>query len=102
MTTDVNFGAISEALNDKTDRDMQNVDTVSGADGVIEFQRPTAENNYTWYRLYKSGWCEQGGYASSISADSSLTVNLLKSYTNTNYNCLATVGIWWKTCGFTA
>jgi len=30
-------------------------------DYVIEWQRPTAENKYTWYRKYKSGWIEQGG-----------------------------------------
>ena len=30
-------------------------------DFVIESQLPTAENNYTWYRKYKSGWVEQGG-----------------------------------------
>ena len=28
---------------------------------VIEFQEPTAENNYTWYRLYDDGWVEQSG-----------------------------------------
>lgn len=28
---------------------------------VIEFQEPTAANNYTWYRLYDDGWVEQGG-----------------------------------------
>lgn len=22
---------------------------------------PTSANGYTWYRKYKSGWCEQGG-----------------------------------------
>lgn len=31
-------------------------------DYVIESQAPIAENNYTWYRKYKSGWVEQGGY----------------------------------------
>lgn len=31
------------------------------ADFVVDFQRPTAANNYTWYRKYKSGWVEQGG-----------------------------------------
>lgn len=31
------------------------------ADFVVSFQRPTAQNNYTWYRKYKSGWVEQGG-----------------------------------------
>lgn len=30
-------------------------------DYVIEWQTPTADNNYTWYRKYKSGWVEQGG-----------------------------------------
>lgn len=59
--TDINVGAITEALNDKTDRDLQNVDTTAKADAVIDFQLPTAENNYTWYRKYKSGWVEQGG-----------------------------------------
>ena len=30
-------------------------------DYVVDFQAPTAENDYTWYRKYKSGWVEQGG-----------------------------------------
>lgn len=30
-------------------------------DYVVDFQTPTAANNYTWYRKYKSGWIEQGG-----------------------------------------
>lgn len=33
-----------------------------GSDYIIEYQMPTAENNYTWYRKYKSDWVEQGGY----------------------------------------
>ena len=28
---------------------------------VVEIQEPTAQNNYTWYRLYDDGWVEQGG-----------------------------------------
>lgn len=32
-----------------------------GAHTVIEFQAPTAGNNYTWYRKYADGWVEQGG-----------------------------------------
>lgn len=32
---------------------------------VIEFQAPTAENNYTWYRKYADGWVEQGGSKAS-------------------------------------
>ena len=61
----IELGGITESLNDKTDRDMQNVDTISGADAVIEYQVPTADNGYTWYRKYKSGWVEQGGIASA-------------------------------------
>ena len=56
----INVNAFSEALNDKIDRDMRNVDTSSGGDAVIEFQEPTAENNYTWYRKYASKWVECG------------------------------------------
>ena len=32
-----------------------------GGHQVVEFQAPTAENNYTWYRKYADGWVEQGG-----------------------------------------
>lgn len=35
-------------------------------DYVIHQQRPTADNNYTWYRLYKSGYVEQGGSGTGI------------------------------------
>lgn len=34
-------------------------------DVVVAFQIPTAENNYTWYRKYASGWVEQGGRTKS-------------------------------------
>ena len=44
--SDINFGAMAEALNDKTDRDMQNVYVGGGADAVIYFQVPTEENDY--------------------------------------------------------
>ena len=82
--TDINVGAISEALNDKADRDLQNVDTVGGADAVIEYQLPTAANNYTWYRKYASGWVEQGGIASGITS-SYATKTLPVEMSDTNY-----------------
>lgn len=58
---DIDIGKISEALNNKTDRNMRNVDAGAKADSVIDYQEPTAENGYTWYRKYASGWVEQGG-----------------------------------------
>ncbi len=53
-----NLGDISsihnriDALNNRTNNLL---------DYVIASQMPTAENSYTWYRKYKSGWVEQGG-----------------------------------------
>lgn len=32
------------------------------ADYVIATQLPSSENNWKWYRKYKSGWVEQGGF----------------------------------------
>lgn len=45
---------------------FQSVDA-NVADYVVSFQRPTAANNYTWFRLYKSGWIEQGGLPATTS-----------------------------------
>lgn len=91
---DIDFGQMSEALNDKLDRDGRNVDTVSGADVVIEYQLPTADNNYTWYRLYKSGWVEQGGISeipSRInSGESQTTIIFPKSMSNSSYSAQMT------------
>lgn len=58
---DIDIGYLTEAINDKADRDLHNVDTINGTDVVVETQLPTSENNYTWYRKYASGWVEQGG-----------------------------------------
>lgn len=84
--SDINIGAITEALNDKTDRDMQNVDITTGADAVIEYQEPTSENNYTWYRKYKSGWVEQGGKINTSTTSISLPIEMLDD----NYSCFIT------------
>lgn len=51
-------GLNAELFNDKADRTLNNVS--AGIDFVVETQMPTALNNYTWYRKYKSGWVEQG------------------------------------------
>jgi len=62
--SDINIGQITEALNDKMDRDAHNVQSPSAV--VVDKQDPTSENNYTWYRKYSDGWVEQGGHASSV------------------------------------
>lgn len=57
--SDINVGAMAEALNDKMDRDAHNVQAPSAV--VIEKQDPSADSNYFWYRKYSDGWVEQGG-----------------------------------------
>ena len=88
---EINVGELSEAINDKMDRDGMNVDVSSGADVVVEWQRPTAENNYTWYRLYASGWVEQGGAFATVSG-SYFNENVLfpKEMENIGYCCYIT------------
>lgn len=54
-------------------------------DYVVEWQTPTAENNYTWYRKYASGWIEQGGL---VIGGAPQTVNMAITMQNTNYSCI--------------
>ena len=54
-------------------------------DFVVESQMPTAENNYTWYRKYKSGWVEQGGRF-LLSTGNYDIITLSLEMANTNYN----------------
>ena len=94
----IEVGGITESLNDKTDRDMRNVDTVAGADAVIEYQVPTEGNNYTWYRKYKSGWVEQGGQC-SISKDTTTIVTMPIEMSNTRYSVMITPAAAIQTAG---
>ena len=52
-TTDTAVATCNQVLAD--------VSALNQGDYVIATQIPTPENNYSWYRLYKSGWIEQGG-----------------------------------------
>lgn len=61
----------------------------ANSDYVIERQEPTAKNGYTWYRLYKSGWVEQGG---NFSGNSPLSMTLPIAMANTAYSCFAGCG----------
>lgn len=50
---------LESSVNSKADADLGNIP--ANYDYVVESQEPTADNAYTWYRKYKSGWVEQGG-----------------------------------------
>lgn len=96
---DIDFGRMSEALNEKLDRDLGNPNSEpnvapfiaallnQGVDLVIQTQLPTAANNYTWYRKYASGWVEQGWRKSWNGAWT--TVTLPVRMADTNYTCTA-------------
>lgn len=48
---------------------IENMDTSAlpdDIDYVTDFQNPTAENNYTWYKKYNSGRLEQGGITNAV------------------------------------
>ena len=40
----------------------------------------------SWYRVYSDGWCEQGGVVLASSSNADYTVNLLKTFRDTNYD----------------
>lgn len=74
MSADIDVGKITEALNSKVD--LVNGVPQDAVDYVVAMQRPTADNNYTWYRKYKSGWVEQGGVTTSASGTITLPVEM--------------------------
>ena len=87
----VNLREITEVLNDKTDRNLLNVDTTSGADAVIEYMTPTAQNGYTWYRKYKSGWVEQGGFVAANAGSTACLITLSIEMSSNVYSAIGQV-----------
>ena len=67
-----------------TRQTLQVVDATE-ADYVIETRVPDSSNGYTWYRKYKSGWVEQGGYITT-SGDVEKTVTLMLEMANAYYD----------------
>lgn len=91
---DIDFGQLSEALNDKMDRDAHNVQSPSAV--VIAKQDPTSENDYTWYRKYSDGWVEQGGnisvtFSSAEYYGTSLSLHVAMKDTN-YYSMITSMG----------
>ena len=92
--TDINVGAITEALNNKVDLPTPSTPQ-DAVDYVVEKQDPTSANGYTWYRKYKSGWVEQGGFASNLAwtgQGASKTITLPIVMNDSNYTVSATMG----------
>lgn len=98
---DINVGAISEALNNKADRDLNNTDVqtrldnkantnLSNIPSAYDYVVQTYKSGTTWYRKYKSGWVEQGGFLSDTSS-AAHTVTLPVAMKDTNYSLMVTL-----------
>ena len=84
MSDQIDVNQLSNALQQKVD--LPSGKSQSDIDYVVEWQTPTSSNNYTWYRLYKSGWIEQGGEVTQSSSTSfSTTLTFSKTMNDTHY-----------------
>ena len=89
--TDINVGAITEALNNKVDLPTPSTPQ-DAVDYVVEKQDPTSANGYTWYKKYKSGWVEQGGEITATSvadgtgSSGNNSINLPVTMADTHYH----------------
>jgi hypothetical protein len=54
---------------------------------LVAVQRPTAANNYTWFRKWSDGWVEQGGLA--VYDANPKTISFPITMADTNYTGLA-------------
>lgn len=50
-----------------------------------------------FYRIYSDGWCEQGGNVSYGWGDGNLSINLLKTFRDTEYYILLAASYWGET-----
>ena len=76
------LGDVSEIRNNITTLDTR---TTGLLDYVIETQLPTADNNYTWYRKYKSSWIEQGGITELSGGSTRKNIVFPVEMSDTNY-----------------
>ena len=71
---------LATQMQNKAQKDLANV--ISNIDFVIESYNDGEGN---WYRKYRSGWVEQGGYIAKVSSSSFTTVTFLVEMQDTNY-----------------
>lgn len=60
---------------------------------LVAVQRPTADNNYTWYRKWSDGWVEQGGRNSvtGYGTTSNSNITLPVEMASDSYDVIATI-----------
>ncbi|MBQ6735867.1 MAG: hypothetical protein IJQ90_00050 [Alphaproteobacteria bacterium] len=86
LTTD-DLDEINDAIADLESA----ITTLNGYDYVVESQLPTANNNYTWYRKYKSGWVEQGGLTESSAGATRKNITFPVPMADANYTAFITL-----------
>lgn len=74
----VDINQVYEDLNLKANNNLTNVPV------NIDFVVESYNDGGNWYRIYKNGWCEQGGRMNGT--DLGTTLNLLKPYKDLNYD----------------
>lgn len=90
LATDVNLSLTLDT--DSLVNDVNHLQSeVSGADYVVEYKAPSSSDS-SWYRLYKSGWIEQGGRAQCTTSTSQV-INFSKEMNDTNYSYQAVMDI---------
>ena len=72
-----------QGLSGKADTNLANI--ASNIDYVVDSYN---DANGNWYRVYKSGWIEQGGQCSAAD-DATVTITFHKPFTNTSYRVLS-------------
>jgi hypothetical protein len=84
---DIDVGAITEALNNKTDTDGQNVLTsfgegIFGANAAIPVISAGTSNGI-WYRIYADGWLVQAGITAYTGSYGSAAITFPYAYAST-------------------
>lgn len=91
VQNDAFTGAEAELTYDSTSKGLRLHDGVQQGGYevpvLVSVQRPTAENNYTWFRVWSDGWVEQGGKNSGTGLQ---TTSLPITMADTNYTTLIT------------
>ena len=88
MSDQIDVNQLSNALQQKVD--LPSGKSQADIDYVVEWQAPDPNNYNNWYRLYKSGWVEQGGRLTTNT--SSQTVTLPITMADTNYSLMLSIG----------
>ena len=92
MSDQIDVNQLSNALQQKVD--LPSGKSQADIDYVVEWQAPDLNNNSAWYRLYKSGWIEQGLLVQVSNASAGQELTLPKPMADTNYTIQGTAASW--------